>query len=44
MNQRSRRGALGWLGACALLSAGGKTQPMRPPNADGTECFAIGRW
>lgn len=44
MNKLSRRGALGLIGAGALLSAGCMTKPMRPPNADGTYCFAIGKW
>lgn len=43
MNAISRRGALGLLGAGALLSAGCMTKPLRPANADGTYCFATGK-
>ena len=44
MTKLLRRGVLGLLGAGALLSAGCMTKPMLPPNADGTYCFAIGKW
>lgn len=43
MNAISRRGALGLLGAGALLSAGCMTKPLRPANADGSYCFATGK-
>lgn len=44
MHKLSRRGVLCLLGAGALLSAGCMTKPMLPPNADGTYCFAVGKW
>lgn len=43
MNAISRRGALGLLGAGALLGAGCMTKPLRPANADGSYCFASGK-
>lgn len=44
MRQLSRRTVLGALGIGALLNAGCMTKPMRPANADGTYCFAFGKW
>ncbi len=44
MDTISRRTALSLLGIGAALSAGCMTKPMRPANADGTYCFATGKW
>ena len=43
MNTISRRTTLSLLGVGAALSAGCMTKPMRPPKADGTYCFAVGK-
>lgn len=44
MDRISRRATLGALGVAALLGTGCMTKPMQPANADGTYCFATGKW